>query len=131
MAAALALGICSGLDFSKVLEGPNLLRDVRKLEESLLPQDVRRECREGISEAERVRSGDWIAIWGGELSFDTVHVDLCSTAKKTLATDFELVRLFCHRSHRHTVSADGGSQSHQHRRSGQAWSPSLPKPFSR
>lgn len=81
MAAVLALGICSGLDFSKVLDGPNLLRDVRKLEESVLPQDVRHECREGIAEAERIRSGDWIAIWGGELIFESIDVEMDSTVQ--------------------------------------------------
>lgn len=68
VAAVLALGICAGLDFSNVLDGPDLLRKIRRLDEKVLPQDVRRECREGILESDRAKQGDWIAIWGGKLA---------------------------------------------------------------
>ena len=65
VAAALALGVCLGLEFSSVLDGPDLLRTVRQLKDHHLPLDIETECRSGISEDERARAGDWIAIWGG------------------------------------------------------------------
>jgi NADPH:quinone reductase-like Zn-dependent oxidoreductase len=65
VAAALCLGICAGLDFSNLADGPDLLSIVRRLDPQRLPQDVRSECLEGISLRERAKQGDWVAIWGG------------------------------------------------------------------
>jgi len=68
VAAALALGICLGLDFVSANggpRGPDLLREVRALPRDALPQDIRGECFDGIEESERAKPGDWIAIWGG------------------------------------------------------------------
>ena len=64
VAAALALGMCTGLDFSTICEGPDLLKIVRSLNPSSLPEDTRAECLESIDEAQRMRKGDWLAIWG-------------------------------------------------------------------
>ena len=66
VAAAIALGVSIGLDFSTILDGPDLFRAVRSVEPSKLPIDVREECLEGVEEHERPRPGDWIAIWGGK-----------------------------------------------------------------
>ncbi|TKX19994.1 hypothetical protein C1H76_7878 [Elsinoe australis] len=63
--SALALGICSGLDFSSIADGPDLIDIVRRIDPSRLPQDVREECIRGIELAERPRKGDWVTIWGG------------------------------------------------------------------
>ncbi|OCT51782.1 oxidoreductase, zinc-binding dehydrogenase [Cladophialophora carrionii] len=65
VAAALCLGICAGLDFTKLADGPDLLSIVRRLDPQRLPQDVRPECLEGINLRERAKAGDWVAIWGG------------------------------------------------------------------
>ncbi|KIW32772.1 uncharacterized protein PV07_04295 [Cladophialophora immunda] len=65
VAAALCLGICVGLDFSKVANGPDLLSIVRGLDPQRLPEDIRSECLNGINQAEKARPGDWLAIWGG------------------------------------------------------------------
>ena len=65
VAAALCLGICVGLDFSRVANGPDLLSIVRQLDPLRLPEAVRAECLEGIDRNERARAGDWLAIWGG------------------------------------------------------------------
>ena len=66
VAAALALGVCMGLDFTGVLDGPDLLRLVRRVPADALPADIRAECLERIGEHERARPGDWLAIWGGK-----------------------------------------------------------------
>lgn len=71
VAASLGLGICLGLDFkspSGKPPGPDLLKTIRSLPEDALPQDIRKECFEGIRENERAKPGDWIAIWGGKSS---------------------------------------------------------------
>jgi NADPH:quinone reductase-like Zn-dependent oxidoreductase len=65
VAAALSLGVCAGLDFGDVLGGPNLLGILREKGGPGLPEDVREECLEGISQSDRIRRGDWLALWGG------------------------------------------------------------------
>ncbi|OAL39493.1 hypothetical protein AYO20_01363 [Fonsecaea nubica] len=65
VAAALCLGICVGLDFSKVANGPDLLSILRQLDPQRLPEDIRSECLNGINKAEKAQPGDWLAIWGG------------------------------------------------------------------
>jgi NADPH:quinone reductase-like Zn-dependent oxidoreductase len=69
VAAALALGICMGLDFVSTSggpRGPDLLRAIRSISREALPQDIREECFDKLREDERPEIGDWIAIWGGE-----------------------------------------------------------------
>ncbi len=66
VAAALALGVCMGVDFSGVLDGPDLFSLVRQVGPDVLPDDVRQECLNGILGHERATSGDWLAIWGGK-----------------------------------------------------------------
>ncbi|KAL4811150.1 chaperonin 10-like protein [Aspergillus unguis] len=65
VAAALALGICFGLDFSaaKPVPGPDLGRILNGVDRSTIPEDIADECfpAGGI---QRVKQGDWIAIWG-------------------------------------------------------------------
>lgn len=68
VAAALALGICMGTDFASKdgsTRGPDLLRTVHALPRVALPQDIWKECFEGITIDERINPGDWVAIWGG------------------------------------------------------------------
>jgi NADPH:quinone reductase-like Zn-dependent oxidoreductase len=65
VSAALALGICMGLDFSDIENGPDILAVVRALDENLLPEDIREECLHGIASSERAQSGDFLVIWGG------------------------------------------------------------------
>lgn len=69
VAAALALGICLGVDFSHLSQGPrgpDLLRVLRSIPTGALSQDIRAECMEEMGESERARKEDWIAIWGGK-----------------------------------------------------------------
>lgn len=67
VAAALGLGVSLGLSFSHVLDGPDLFSLVRNVDRSSIPQDVAAECFDGIRETERLKPGDWLVIWGGEL----------------------------------------------------------------
>lgn len=66
VAASLALGICMGVDFSDVTNGPDLLKLVKAADPDSIPEDVRAETLRGIPEHERAKPGDWIAVWGGK-----------------------------------------------------------------
>lgn len=69
VAAALALGICMGMDFGRRTSGPrgpSLLRNVQSVDRDALPKDIQQECFDSIKESEGAKAGDWIAIWGGK-----------------------------------------------------------------
>jgi NADPH:quinone reductase-like Zn-dependent oxidoreductase len=69
VAAALALGVCLGVNFSTAqdsLNGPDLFRLLREVDPGVIPEDIRKECLAGIGESERAKPGDWVAIWGGK-----------------------------------------------------------------
>jgi NADPH:quinone reductase-like Zn-dependent oxidoreductase len=69
VAALLILGACLGVDFSQSGPvGPNLREILRGINVEAIPEDVRDECLNGISDWERPQKGDWIVIWGGKLS---------------------------------------------------------------
>lgn len=68
VAASLALGICMGVDFSDVLGGPDLLKIVKEVDPESIPEDVRAESLNGISDHDRAKPGDWLAVWGGRLN---------------------------------------------------------------
>lgn len=73
VAASLALGICMGVDFSDVTNGPDLLKLVKAADPDSIPEDVRAETLRGIPEHERAKPGDWIAIWGGKCEVYLLH----------------------------------------------------------
>ncbi|KAL6704536.1 hypothetical protein ACN47E_008165 [Coniothyrium glycines] len=65
VSAVLALGICMGVSFEHIEDGPDLLKIVRKLDSESLPKDISAECLQGIDLRERAKSGDWLVVWGG------------------------------------------------------------------
>lgn len=65
VSAVLALGICMGVNFASIEDGPDLLDIVRKIDPDSLPTDIRQECLAGIGKAERAKAGDFLVIWGG------------------------------------------------------------------
>lgn len=69
VAAALALGISLGVDFSRLKNAPrgrDLYELIRAVNEEDIPEDVRAECLDSLTRAERPKAGDWLAIWGGK-----------------------------------------------------------------
>ncbi|KIL85054.1 hypothetical protein FAVG1_11482 [Fusarium avenaceum] len=76
VAAALSLGICLGVDFTRVHDGPDLLSIVKSVPEESLPEDIRGECLNSISPSEGAKPGDWIAIWGGSSTSAVIAVQL-------------------------------------------------------
>jgi NADPH:quinone reductase-like Zn-dependent oxidoreductase len=65
VSAALALGICMGLNFQGIENGPDLLSMVHSLDPEQLPADIREECLHGIPQSARAKAGDFLVIWGG------------------------------------------------------------------
>lgn len=77
VSALLALGVSLGFDYSTIegaSTGPNVLSLLRKLDQYEVPEDVRKECFEGIKDEERPQKGDWFAIWGGESTAAAVRL---------------------------------------------------------
>ncbi|KAL7817292.1 GroES-like protein [Trichoderma gracile] len=79
-AAAITLGICMGVDFSSILDGPDLLQLVRQVAPESIPEDVRAECLQGITDSERAVPGDWVAVWGGSSTSANITVQLARLA---------------------------------------------------
>ncbi|KAM7217501.1 GroES (chaperonin 10)-like protein [Rhypophila decipiens] len=80
VAAVLSLGVCMGVDFSHVLDGPDLLTMLRNIDPESIPVDVRQECLEGIQDHERAGPGDWLAIWGGSSTSANLTIQLAKLA---------------------------------------------------
>ncbi|KAL6904651.1 GroES-like protein [Trichoderma evansii] len=79
-AAAITLGICMGIDFASILDGPDLLQLVRSVKPETIPEDVRAECLHGITDEERAVPGDWVAVWGGSSTSANITVQLARLA---------------------------------------------------
>ncbi|KAL9480080.1 hypothetical protein ACSS6W_004866 [Trichoderma asperelloides] len=79
-AAAITLGICMGIDFSSILDGPDLLQLVRSVKPEIIPEDVKAECLQGITDDERAVPGDWVAVWGGSSTSANITVQLARLA---------------------------------------------------
>ncbi|KAF2127037.1 GroES-like protein [Dothidotthia symphoricarpi CBS 119687] len=77
VSAALALGICMGVGFEKIEDGPDLLKVVRNINPESLPVDMRQECLEGIGNYEQAKADDFLVIWGGSST--------CAHAMKQIA----------------------------------------------
>jgi NADPH:quinone reductase-like Zn-dependent oxidoreductase len=65
VSAALALGVCMGLDFQTVEDGPDLLSILHGLDPETISPDIRQECLQGIAKRERAKAGDFLVVWGG------------------------------------------------------------------
>ncbi|KAL4968009.1 zinc-binding alcohol dehydrogenase family protein [Aspergillus stella-maris] len=77
VAAALALGVCFGVDFSKATTtpGPNLVHILQGSDRKMIPEDIAGECfSEG--EMQQAKHGDWIAIWGASTTTGYITLQL-------------------------------------------------------
>lgn len=86
VAAALALGICMGVDFGSVLDGPDLRKLVKEVDPEAIPADVRAETLSGIADHDRAKPGDWLAVWGGSATSANLTVQLARLAGLKVAT---------------------------------------------
>jgi NADPH:quinone reductase-like Zn-dependent oxidoreductase len=82
VASALALGISLGLDFSQIAacRGPNLVDIIRQVDEEHIPADIKDECYSGLNDVERLKPGQWIAIWGASTTTGFITLQLAKMA---------------------------------------------------
>ncbi|KAH7368211.1 quinone oxidoreductase [Plectosphaerella cucumerina] len=112
VAAALALGVCMGVDFRGVLGGPDLLGLVRALDPETLPRDIRDECFKGIDEKARAKAGDWLAVWGGSSTSANIAVQLARLAGLRVVTVVDKLRHGLRLSSHETLRPDLLVDSH-------------------
>ncbi|KAJ6442493.1 enolase C-terminal domain-like protein [Purpureocillium lavendulum] len=74
--SALALGVCLGIDFSNIFQGPDLFTLVRSAGAAEIPDDVSRETLSSLEEHERAQPGDWLAVWGGSATSANLTIQL-------------------------------------------------------
>ncbi|RWA05848.1 hypothetical protein EKO27_g9251 [Xylaria grammica] len=87
VAAALSLGVCMGLSFQNIADGPDLLKLVRTLGRNLLSEDIQSECFDTLDITERAGPGDWIAIWGVNQAKHGMRLAKDSTLRPDLLVD--------------------------------------------
>ncbi|KAI0195430.1 quinone oxidoreductase [Astrocystis sublimbata] len=80
VAAALSLGVCMGVSFQSLADGPDLLKLVRNLDRNLLSDDIQSDCFDKLDIAERAGPGDWIVIWGGSSTTANIASQLARLA---------------------------------------------------
>ena len=105
VSAVLALGICMGVSFESVEEGPDLLKIVRNIDPERLPADIRKECLENISEEERARPGSYLIIWGG--SSTSAHL----TKQIARLTGLKIVSVVDHAKHGIRLSSNAATRA--------------------
>lgn len=72
--------MCIGLDFTSVLDGPDLYTLIRGLPPALIAADIQKEALHSLPASERARPGDWLAIWGGSSTSANLTLQLARLA---------------------------------------------------
>ncbi|KAJ6064335.1 hypothetical protein N7499_013015 [Penicillium canescens] len=82
VAAALALGVSFGLDFSLIrkVPGPNLPNIIEQLNTNDIPDDIREECFASFQDSEKLQPGEWVAIWGASTTTGLIALQLAKLA---------------------------------------------------
>lgn len=94
-AAAIALGVSFGVDFSKLRDaprGPDLVSQARGYDPRDIPEDIRDEVFGGISNSDRPQPGEWIAIWGANGVTGQLFVQLAKIAGLKVACVADLAK---------------------------------------
>ncbi|PYH98119.1 oxidoreductase [Aspergillus ellipticus CBS 707.79] len=105
VASVLALGVSLGLDFSKSerCPGPNLVDVVRGIDVDSIPLDVREQCFAAVPVHERLKGGEWIAIWGASTTTGYITLQLAKLAGLKVICVADIAR---HGSRLHGLGAD-------------------------
>ncbi|BCR98408.1 zinc-binding alcohol dehydrogenase family protein [Aspergillus luchuensis] len=105
VASVLALGVSLGLDFRECAQapGPNLQDTVAQLDINDIPADIRGECFSSSAVPERLRKGDWIAIWGASTTTGYITLQLAKLAGLHVICVADIAR---HGSRLHQLGAD-------------------------
>ncbi|KAL4895277.1 chaperonin 10-like protein [Aspergillus ambiguus] len=82
VASAMALGVSLGLDFSQFpgVPGPDLNGIINRVNKADIPTDIINECYSGSDEVERLKRGQWIAIWGASTTTGYITLQLAKMA---------------------------------------------------
>ncbi|CAG7968785.1 unnamed protein product [Penicillium olsonii] len=82
VAAALALGVSFGLDFSLIAQspGPDLPSIVSTLDKNDIPSDIRDECFASLLDSQKPQPGEWVAIWGASTTTGLIALQLAKLA---------------------------------------------------
>lgn len=86
VSSVLALGICMGVSFENIEDGPDLLKLVASIGPERLPADIREECLHSIDKIERAKPDDWLVIWGGSSTCAHVTKQLARLAGLKIAS---------------------------------------------
>ena len=116
VSAVLALGICMGLDFSGIEDGPDLLDMVRNLNPEQLPVDIKRECLQGIARTDRMKADDWLVIWGGSSTCAHVTKQLARLAGLKIVSVVDSAKHGLRLSSTEAIRADLVVDSHDSQR---------------
>ena len=103
--AALSLGVCLGLRFPG---GPDLLALARKGGRDSLPEDFRDERHAGLAPNERLKAGDWLAIWGAGSTVGFFVLQLAKMANVRVACVADIIK-------RGALLSDAGANALIHR----------------
>ncbi|KAF2762260.1 GroES-like protein [Pseudovirgaria hyperparasitica] len=77
VAAALALGVCLGVNFAGPVTERSLLKTAQNQDPETLPKDVRDEVLNAISPSHTPYAGDWILIYGASSITGQICIQLC------------------------------------------------------
>ncbi|KAK0612130.1 chaperonin 10-like protein [Immersiella caudata] len=116
VAAALALGVCMGVDFSSILDGPDLYTLIRQIPSESLAPDIRDECLASIASHERATSGDWLAVWGGSSTSANLTIQLAKLAGLKTLTIVDKAKHGLRLTDHHAIRTDLLVDSHDPQR---------------
>lgn len=92
VAAAISLGVSFGIDFKGSSTAPDFLQIGRGLNPLHVPSDIRAEVFGSISESERPKPGDWIAVWGASTTTGQLAIQLAKLAGLKVAAVADLAK---------------------------------------
>ncbi|GKU22416.1 unnamed protein product [Fusarium langsethiae] len=114
--AAVALGICLGVDFTAVDNGPDLRQVVDGLNVDSLPKDVHKEIAQQIPLQDRPEAGDWLVIWGGSSTSAILSAQLAKLAGLRVAVVLDTAKHGSRLYAEHSIKPDLMIDSHDPQR---------------
>ncbi|GKU23173.1 unnamed protein product [Fusarium langsethiae] len=114
--AAVALGICLGVDFTVVDDGPDMRQVVDCLNFDSLPKDIHKEIAQQIPWQDRPKAGDWFVIWGGSSTSAILSAQLAKLAGLRVAVVLDAAKHGSRLYKEHSIKPDLVIDSHDPQR---------------
>ncbi|KAM0294317.1 hypothetical protein ACHAPM_011345 [Fusarium culmorum] len=114
--AAVALGICLGVDFTVVDNGPDVWQVVDSSNVDPLPRDVHKEISQQIPSQDRPEPGDWFVIWGGSSTSAILSAQLAKLAGLRVAVVLDAAKHGSSLFKEHSIKPDLVVDSHDPQR---------------